>query len=39
MTLVSKNVWKMTGLLLVVSLISLAVISGTFAKYTSTFAG
>lgn len=36
---ISKNVWKIAALLLVLSLISFAMISGTFARYTSTFAG
>lgn len=36
---ISKNVWKIAALLLILSLISAAMISGTFARYTSTFAG
>ena len=36
---ISKNVWKIAALLLVLSLITAAMISGTFARYTSTFAG
>lgn len=36
---ISKNVWKIAGLLLVLCLISATMISGTFAKYTSTYAG
>lgn len=36
---ISKNVWKIAALLLILCLISAAMISGTFARYTSTFAG
>jgi len=36
---ISKNVWKLAALLLVMCLISAAMISGTFAKYTDTYAG
>jgi hypothetical protein len=36
---ITKNVWKIAALLLVLSLITAAMISGTFARYTSSFAG
>ncbi len=35
----TKNVWKAAALLLILALISAVMISGTYAKYTSTFAG
>lgn len=36
---ITKNVWKIAALLLILSLISAVMISGTYAKYTSTYAG
>jgi len=36
---ISKNLWKVAAVLLVMCLITAAMISGTFAKYTSTFVG
>ena len=36
---ISKNVWKIAALLLMLCLISATLISGTFAKYTSKLAG
>lgn len=36
---ISKNLWKLAALLLVMCLISAALISGTLAKYTDTYAG
>lgn len=36
---ITKNVWKAAALLLILSLITAVMISGTYAKYTSTFAG
>lgn len=36
---ITKNVWKAAAVLLILSLISAVMISGTYAKYTSTFAG
>lgn len=36
---ISKNLWKVAALLLVMCLISAAMISGTFAKYSDTYAG
>jgi hypothetical protein len=36
---ITKNVWKAAAILLILSLISAVMISGTYAKYTSTFAG
>ena len=36
---ISKNLWKLAALLLVMCLISAALISGTLAKYSDTYAG
>jgi hypothetical protein len=36
---ITKNVWKIAALLVVLSLISFTMLSGTYAKYSSTFAG
>lgn len=36
---ISKNVWKIAALLLMLCLITATLISGTFAKYTSKLAG
>ncbi|HVI39448.1 MAG TPA: hypothetical protein VM577_02215 [Anaerovoracaceae bacterium] len=36
---ISKNVWKVAAFLLILCLVSTVMISGTYAKYTSTYAG
>ena len=36
---ISKNVWKLAAALLVLCLVSASMISGTYAKYSSTYAG